>query len=204
MKRYFSTTQQAPSKTKLSYFIALLILCLPGLTFADIDAPEPVLITHNVGMLANIAQYFSIGAGVSLFLGGLLKLKRYGEMRTMMSTHITIAAPLFMLLAGVALLYLPTVLESSLYAVWGTANPLAIPTIGVPGVNSMLPPVVMFIRFIGVCSFIRGWLMVSRMGKEGGQPGMVGKAFMHIFGGVMCVHIVGTAHLIKQLLGFVG
>src|SRR3989344_183293 len=185
------------------------LLLLAGLSLTALaqsvtgDDTSPQLITQNIALMARIAEYVSIAAGLSLFLGGLFKLKRYGEMRTMMSQQITLAAPLFMILSGGALLYLPLVLGTALYAVWGTTNPMAIPTFGYSSIDNMLPPIVMFVRFVGVVSFIRGWLMVARLGKEA-QPGTAGKAMMHIIGGILCIHIVGTAHIIQNLLGFAG
>ena len=165
---------------------------------------DPNLLVHNVGLVADIVEYISIAMGIGLILSGLFKLKRYGEMRTMMSMHITIAAPLMMLLGGTMLLLLPTVIGSSLLAFWGTTSPLAIPTTGAGDFDKYMLPIVMFVRLVGVISFVRGVLMIARLGKEGQQPGTGGKALMHMIGGILCIHIVGTYHLVIQVLGFAG
>lgn len=53
----------------------------------------------NIGTISIIIQSFALIAGISLIYLGLMKFKKYGEMRTYMSTQMTMTTPL-MLIAG--------------------------------------------------------------------------------------------------------
>ncbi|HYF97495.1 MAG TPA: hypothetical protein VD770_00785, partial [Coxiellaceae bacterium] len=182
----------------------IFLLFLPSLAFADIAFNTTTLMT-NIGILAKIVQTVSVVMGVGLVFMGIMKLKHYGEMRSMMNTQGNLGQAIFTILAGVILLALPTMLSSFLLAFWGTANPLPYPTNNDPGVNALLPPIIMFVRLVGVISFIRGVILLSHLGKEGGyQQGSLGKALIFMIGGILCVHIVGTAQLLESILGFTG
>ena len=69
-----------------------------------------------------IVNYVAIGSGFCLLLSAMFKLKRYGESRTMMSSQMSLSGPLFTLIAGVALLMLPTTLEVLLGTIRSTGN----------------------------------------------------------------------------------
>ena len=100
-------------------------------------------------------QAIAIAIGIGLFLGGFFKLKKYGEQRTMMSAQMTMSGPLLMIISGSALLILPTFISTALLALWGNSNPLQYSG-DTSGLGAFIPPILMFIRIIGVGSFIRG------------------------------------------------
>lgn len=158
-------------------------------------------LTQNILDLAVIFQTVSIGMGLGLFLMGLFRLKRYGEQRTFMSYQMTIARPLFMLLGGALLVYLPVTLSSALYNFWSTSSPLAYQPSSYSGYQMLIPPVIMFVRLIGVGAFIKGILLLSRCGGEQTQPGTMGKSLLYIFGGILCVNIMATINLMKTFFG---
>lgn len=159
------------------------------------------IMLHNLGVLANIFDYVAILMGLGLFLGGLFKLKRYGEMRTFMSHQMTIWAPLAMIFGGVMLLMLPVTVTSSLAAFFGPGQTLPISYHGetTHDIDAYIPVVNAFIRLIGIGAIIRACTLFSRTGQVGGQPGILGKALLHLFGGILCVHIMGTVSLVKYL-----
>lgn len=162
-------------------------------------APNPATIVHNLDTLGSILQTVSIITGLGLFMGGIFTMKRYGETRTFMSYHMTLAAPLMMMLAGVLLLVLPTSIDSALFAFWSTATPLHYGG-NTEGWDQYIPAVVIFVRLIGVGAMMRGFVMLSRTGGgHGAQPGTLGRAMVHIFGGLLCVHILGTVNLLMSL-----
>lgn len=164
----------------------------------------PSVLLHNFGELANILQSVSILIGIGLFIGALFKIKRYAEMRTMMSHQITLAGPLMMIIAATALIVMPTFISTAVFSVWGTSNPLAYQGGVVEGYEQFIPPILMFARLIGVAAMIRGLVLVSRSGKVGGQPGTTSKALLHLIGGILLIHILGTLHILKTLLDFTG
>ncbi len=203
-----TVSRQLQTKTTCYDFIRglslLFLLTLPSFAFAA-PGPNTALIMSNLGIVAKIIQAVAVVMGVGLIFSGIMKLKHYGEMRTMMNSQGSLAQAMFILLGGVILLTLPTMLNTFLLAFWGTVNPLPYPTNTDPGLNSLLPPIVMFVRVVGVVAFIRGVLLLTHLGKEGGsQQGSLGKALMFMIGGILCVHIVGTARLLESILGFTG
>lgn len=161
---------------------------------------EAALLTQNFQIISIIIENIAIIMGVGFTLAGLFQLKKYGESRTMMSQQHSIAGPLLMLLAGAMLLILPTFVGSMLLAFWGTSSPLSYSG-GPAGYSSLVPPVLMFVRIIGVIAFIRGIVLLARSGGQQSQQGTFGKAMIHIFAGILCVHILGTMDLLEQLLG---
>lgn len=162
---------------------------------------EASILTQNFGIIGTILQDMAIFLGVGMTLAALFQFKKYGEQRTMMSSQHSIAGPLAMLIAGASLLVLPTFIDTALYAFWKNSNPLTYSG-DTSGWGSLVPPILMLVRLVGVGSFIRGIVMISRCGAQQSQPGQLGKAMMHIFAGILCVHILGTLHLLKNILGF--
>lgn len=159
------------------------------------------IMLQNIGEIANILNVVAIIIGIGLFLGGLFQLKRYGEMRTMMSQQMSIWAPLSMILAGCFLLILPYTITTLLRAFWGPGQtlPLAYHATGSHNIETYIPVVLAFVRLVGVGAIIRGCVLFSRAGHQGGQPGTTGKAVMHLFGGILCVHVLGTVDLVRYI-----
>ncbi len=182
---------------KLSLLISGIVgLCFSSSALADAD---PRVLAHNFGILATILQDISIAMGITLFAAGMFKLKRFGQMRTFMSHQMTLAGPLMMLLAAVCLLMLPFILKTGMLAFWGETNPLRY-TGGTDGYEAYMVPVLMFVRLIGIGSFMRGLMLVSRSGRIGGQPGTVGRAMIHIFAGILAIHVLGTVNLLMKIM----
>ena len=164
---------------------------------------DPTVLMKNLGYMGIIFQDVAILMGLGLFMSGVFRLKRYAEARTFMSHQMTIAGPLLMMIGGVFLLALPTTLRSALYNIWSTSNPL-----NYNGSNgtwgALIPPIIIFVRLLGVGAFMRGILLFSRSGSENSQHGTMSKAILHIIGGILCVHILGTLNLLKEILGITG
>ncbi|OGT48005.1 MAG: hypothetical protein A3E82_04395 [Gammaproteobacteria bacterium RIFCSPHIGHO2_12_FULL_38_11] len=161
---------------------------------------EASILAQNFDTIAVTIQWIAILMGVCLTLGGLFQLKRLAESRTMMSSQHSAAGPLLMLIAGAMLMILPKVIGLALLSFFGKSSPMSYEG-GPSGYNSLMHPILMFVRIIGVASFIRGILMIARAGGQQSQPGTVGKAIVHIFAGIMCVNIIGTLTILKDILG---
>jgi intracellular multiplication protein IcmC len=163
----------------------------------------PGTLMDNLGVITVIMQTLAILIGLTLFVGGMFQLKRYGEMRTMMSSQMSISGPLMTLLAGVAMLCSPLFMGTLLVSFWGPAGISDLPYEGdvSSGWAQFIEPVLMFVRIIGVYAFMRGFVMAAKTGSGHAQPGTVGKVLVHIFAGILCVHIMGTVKLIEGIFG---
>ena len=82
----------------------------------------PDILIANLNIIADIMQTLAILIGLALFVGGMFQLKRYGEMRTMMSSQMSIAGPLMTLIAGVAMLCAPLMIGTALVSFWGAGG----------------------------------------------------------------------------------
>lgn len=157
-------------------------------------------LTSNFSTIADLLGAISLIMGISIFIGGIFQMKKYGESRTMMSGQHSVAGPLMMLLAGTMLMALPAVIDSAMLAFWSDQNPLSYEG-GPGGYSALIPPVIMFVRIIGVGSFMRGIVLMSRSGSQQSQPGTMAKALIHLLAGVLCIHIIGTVDLMQNILG---
>ncbi len=172
----------------------------PGDAGAGAAAHAGVML-HNLGIIANTMSVVAIMLGIGLFVGGMFQLKRYGEMRTFMSHQMTIWGPGAMIFGGVMLLILPFTVTTSLRAFFGAGQtlPIAYTPTGEHDFDVYVPVILAFVRVVGVGAIMRSCLLFSKTGGHGGQPGTMGKAMIYLLGGILCVHIVGTSHLIKYI-----
>ncbi len=180
---------------------ALGLVSLP--VWADTTSDLPGILMENLGILSVIMQTLAILIGLSLFVAGMFQLKRYGEMRTMMSSQMSISGPLMTIFAGVAMLFSPLMMGTLLVSFWG---PSGISDLSYQGDTSsswaqFIDPVLMFVRLVGVYAFMRGFVMAAKTGSGHAQPGTTGKVLVHIFAGILCVHIMGTVQLIESIFG---
>lgn len=147
-----------------------------------------------------LAQDVAIAGGLGLMVGAFFRFKRYGEQRTFMSAQMTLARPLAMLIGGVALLATPVTINTLLLAFWGSSSPLAYPVLSDANSTEAIQVAIALIRFVGLLGAIRGIFLFTKVGGEQGQPGMVGKATLHIVGGLLCLHILNVYDIIAYIL----
>ena len=156
----------------------------------------------SIGQITVIINDFALLMGIGMVFGGLLKLKRYGEMRTHMSHQLSIGKPLAILFVGVCLMVLPEFTRTVSRAFWGTASPLAFPVFEKEGVQHVVTTIIMLFRLLGIFGVIRGLMLLTRVSGEQAQPGTLGKALLHLVGGIMCIHIMNVYYILKGIVDF--
>jgi intracellular multiplication protein IcmC len=135
----------------------------------------------------------------------ILKLKAYGHQTVFMSTHASITGPLTYLVIGLVLFYCPTIVGTVNYTFWGygTESIIAYPDSASTSLSGILDPVVAIVRVMGYIAFIRGWVILTRLGHQGGGgQGTIGKGIIHIVGGIMAINVVGTWYIIQNTLEY--
>src|SRR3990167_10087270 len=185
-------------KYKLRTWYPLLLLLLPSFAWAGGPTFNTSAIMLSLSDITIVTQSIAIVTGVFFIFSAFMHFKRYGEARTMMSGQHSIAKPLFKLIAGILLMALPTTTQVVLNAFWGTSSVMAYQPSNTDFAN-MMPPVILFIRLIGVWAIIKGCTLLTRLGGEGSQPGTGSKAIMHLLGGVLCVNIIATCNTIEWI-----
>jgi intracellular multiplication protein IcmC len=175
-------------------------------TYASIlDNLTPSLL--QIQKLVSGAAYL---IGVMFLIKGIMALKHAGEGKSHMSQGHTMKEPILYLISGAMLLYLPTAMDVILQTVYGSdeilsynelqgGNPIIDVLFGSSGLFG--GGLVIFIQLIGLIAFVRGWVMLAKSAsQQGGHQGGLGKAAMHIFGGILAINIVQTINIINNTL----
>ena len=164
---------------------------------------DPTALLTNLTDTSVIVLNSTILIGLFLIAGSILKLKKYGEMRGIMSHQMSIGAPLMLLVGGTGLLMLPWLSTTLISMIFGNASPLIMATTGIDDWDSLMESVVILTRIIGVISLSRGLCMLARAGSQNRQPGSIGRGSIFVVAGVLCIHILGTISLLEYILGVV-
>jgi intracellular multiplication protein IcmC len=165
---------------------------------------DPTVLLTNLGMLSSITLDIAILAGICLIGSSVLVFKRYGEMRgALMSHQMTAFQPLMLLVAGAGLLMLPSVSTTFISMIFGNASPLTMTATGLNDWDTLMESVVVLTRLIGVIAFARGLSMLGKAGSINRQPGTIGRGFIFLIAGILCIHIIGTISLLEYILGVV-
>lgn len=140
--------------------------------------------------------------GIMLMVSAVHKLRAYGEVRTMMPSNAEFSGPMIQFLIGTFLIFFPTIVNVSIYSLWGTSSILAwTPT----SVNwaSVEKAALGLIRILGYIAVLRGLLMMSKAAQKGSPPGMLGKGMIHLIGGILAINIEGTISVILASFGYI-
>lgn len=139
--------------------------------------------------------------GILFVTLGVFKLKAYGQMTIYQSASANMSGPLIFFFVGVVLIALPGIVDVIMYSLWGHGAADAIRYEEAFGSwADFMTPVVMIIQIIGYVSFIRGWILISKLGTSGPQPGTLSKGITHIIGGIIAINILGTWQVIANTL----
>jgi len=142
-------------------------------------------------------------AGIFFAFRAIYLFKEYGEVRTMMATTTDLRKPLISMLVAVGLLYWPELYHSMMITIFD--KPVLYSyhiNTATENFNKMVNILGHIIQFVGFIAFIRGWILLSHVGQQGAQPGIVGKAMCHIAAGILALNIFATWDIISSTLGF--
>lgn len=132
----------------------------------------------------------------------ILKLKQYGQMTVMMATHASMASSIAYLAVGTGLLFVPTLLDVSVATLWDYGVNDIRAYDAAPSYADIINPILDLVKIIGLIAFMRGWILLIRLGNHGGSPpGTVGKAIAHMVGGILAINITGTLDVLKATFG---
>ena len=146
--------------------------------------------------------------GIAFGIKAVVTLKIHGEQRSSMGAGGMKEATIYLMVSAM-LLYYPTAFEVIMNSSFGYSSVLAyapasastpILTNIFGSDNRVGQALTIIIQTIGLVAFIRGWLLIARSSGQGGQPGTVGKGFMHVFGGVLAMNIIGTLEVFHNTL----
>jgi intracellular multiplication protein IcmC len=139
--------------------------------------------------------------GITFIYQGILGLKEFGESRTMMTSSHSLKGPLIMISVGTALLYLPSSVAVGLNTFWSSPNPYGYEAATTDQWSTLYQDCFLLIQLIGTFTFIRGLVILTQLGGQGGQPGTFAKALTHIIAGVLCINLYDFINGVYNTLG---
>lgn len=176
-----------------------------------IFVPSAYAVPNVADMIVNIAKtvpqlmYFTTALayvfGFWFIFHGLLLLKKYGMQRTQMSGDASLTPPLLNIFVGAALIYLPSSVQSGMSTFWTNPNPYGYDTTSSEEWDTFVGACFMIIQLVGVIAFMRGLMMLTKLGQGGGQQAGFGRAAAHIVGGIFCIDMYDFLQAVFATLG---
>ncbi|MGE3320060.1 MAG: hypothetical protein AB7I18_12270 [Candidatus Berkiella sp.] len=149
--------------------------------------------------------------GLTLIVRGVMMYRVFGTQTMSSAQKGELAGPLVFIMVGSFLLYFPSTLSTSLTTVFGDDNIAgATDLVAYKQISSIekwaaiSDVVVKYMYLVGLIAFVRGWVILSKMGHSGAQPGSLGKGIIHVVGGVLLINIVDTFNMLAVTLGYTG
>lgn len=160
-------------------------------------------ISQQIDPIKNFIIAISYGVGLGLCVIAVMKLKKYGTKTAYMHVESSLVGPFLQFFIGIALFYLPTFVETVNMTIWNEAYVYNSPLNYTSQTSSTtfeeyIEPILGIIQIIGMISFIRGWVMLSRATNVGQQPGAVSKGLTHVIGGIMGINIYTVIEVFNQ------
>lgn len=209
---------QKKSATDTFFFAGLLLLGLfvipayaqqSTTTASDLGSsltslsPESILanIQQNIPSLMRLVTAIAYVMGMYLIIDGIVKLKHVGEMRTQMSHEHHLTGPIVKIAIGAMLLYLPTSVQVGLSTFWTNPNPYGY-VIQQDQWEQFINICFLVVQFIGTVAFIRGLVMLSHIGSQGGgHQNSLSRGLTHVIGGILCINIYQFIQVILNTIG---
>ena len=139
--------------------------------------------------------------GLCGFGAGLLRLAR---MSNRYASPPTGAGTVLCFATGTAMFAFPSWLESGAVSLFGLGPRVDALSygggVGAAEYNALLASLFVIVEFVGLVSFLRGWL-VLRAAADGGQRTTMGSGVWHIVGGLLGWHIVPVLHAVQSTMG---
>jgi len=173
--------------------------------FYDVTAMLSAL-QAQIPQLIRFIKALSWLMGIFFVMAGVMKLKAYGQQTMMSSTHASMTGPLVYITIGSLLIYFPSIFFVVTETLMGGGDSVLSYTPGELsgfGFASLLAVVVAIVRLVGFIAFLKGWVILTKLGSQNGQGGTVGKGIVHIVGGVLAVNIITTWEILRATFGYV-
>jgi intracellular multiplication protein IcmC len=135
-----------------------------------------------------------------MVMQGVFQLKKYGEMRTQMSTESSLKGPLTYIAVGAGLLYLPTSVQTGFTTFWTEPSPYAYQTAESGPFKEFIDACFLIVQLVGTIYFIKGLMMMTHLNANSQQGGF-SRALTHIIGGIFCIDLYDFLNMIFTTLG---
>lgn len=195
-----------PWVCKLFVFFILNQIIMKG-AFAQNELYNTVSLTTLIKNLATqLPQVWLLVTAISYVFGfffvieGVMKLKKYAEQRSMMSSEASMRGPLLYIFVGAAMIYLPSTLNSGLTTFWLNPSPYGYEEDISEPWRDLYNACIIIVQLVGLIAFIRGLMILTHLGNQG-QPGQFGRAMAHIIGGIFLIDLFDFLNMIFATFG---
>lgn len=164
--------------------------------------------------LVQVIVAVSYVTGIALVIRGVMMYRIFANQTFGSAQRGEIAGPMVFIIVGAILVYFPSTLNTSLNTLFTGVDQNNLTEAsemigyqslaGVEHWQEIADVVVKYVKLVGLIAFVRGWIILSKMGHSGSQPGSVGKGIVHIVGGVLLINIVDTFRMLAVTLGYTG
>lgn len=173
-----------------------------------------LMLNNLTAAFTNVRQLIlaiSFVCGVTLLVRGVMMYRIFANQTFGSAQRGELAGPLVHMVIGAILMYYPSTVKTTLTTIFGT-NTIT-PADEILAYESVQDSekwarissvVVMYLQLIGYIAFIRGWIILSKMGHSGAQPGSIGKGLIHVIGGILLVNVVATFQILATTFGYAG
>jgi intracellular multiplication protein IcmC len=160
-------------------------------------------LASNMPALMRLLTALSYVIGLALFGQALFALKHYGEMRTMQSSSTDIRGPLVLIIMATMLIYVPSAVHIGIGTLWESDSVLQYVSNNPSSTESiLLSTIIDIMMVIGTLSFIRGLILLSRVGKgDKGQPGQFAKGISHVVAGILAINLYASWQVLLNTFG---
>lgn len=184
-------------KLKRQVLVAITLVSIPWISaYAIFDREALFRVSGNITRFIVACSYV---LGFWFIYSAIQELKVYGQARTMMPLNSSFTGPLAKFLIGTVLMYLPSMVQVGVWTLWNydvhSSQFIMYPD--ATHFHEAAIVAVVIIRIIGYVSFVRGFVMLSRIAHQSNPPGMTGKAILHIIGGLLAINIMGTLKIME-------
>lgn len=154
-------------------------------------------------LVVTIAQII----GVVLVFRGIAMYKIFATQSLSSAQRGELAGPFVHVVVGAILIYVGSSIDVSIETIFGsTASEGDIKAYLPPGTDekwqALLAVLVKYFKLVGLLAFVKGWIILSKMGHAGSQPGSMAKGLTHIVGGILLMNLVDTMRLLACTFGF--
>lgn len=147
--------------------------------------------------------------GIVLIWKGITGFKIFATQTFGSAQRGEMSGPIVYLMVGAILCYLPTTYEVGLFTIFNKAevgNEQDLVAYLIPNAEEKWVDIalvlVKYMMLVGFIAFVRGWLILSKMGQSGAQPGSMGKGLVHVIGGILLMNIPDFMQIMAQTFGF--
>lgn len=165
-------------------------------------------LSKTFGSISFLAVTIAQLIGVVLVFRGIAMYKIFATQSLSSAQRGELAGPLVHIVVGAILVYVGGTINVSVETLFGsnvdTSGDLKayLPPGSDEKWQALLAVLVKYFKLIGLLAFLKGWIILSKMGHAGSQPGSIGKGMTHIVGGILLMNMVETMRLLSCTFGF--